>query len=119
MNAQLPRFLFLITRSPLPALRMQETLDRILTAAAYDLYVSVLFRGEGVYQVVGAVGRERPSWLARLQTLDLYQINQVLVDGPSLRARGFHEHDLVIAAKVVDCDQARACLAEHDRLFVC
>jgi sulfur relay protein TusC/DsrF len=101
---------------------LQETLDRILTAAAYDLYVSVLFRDEGVYQVVGsspAAGREGPSWLASLRTLDLYGINQVLVDRASLRARGLHEHDLAIAAEIIDCDQARVCLEAHDRLFVC
>ena len=122
MNAQSPRFLFLITRPPLPSRPMQETLDRILTAAAYDLHVSVLFCGEGIYQVVGNAGREsgeRPSWLASVRTLDLYEINRVLVDGASLRARGFQEHDLAISAQVIDCDQARACIAEYDRLFVC
>lgn len=121
MNMQSPRFLFLITRPPLPALRMQETLDRILTAAAYDLHVSVLFRDEGVYQVVGAAfaaRRQGPAWLASLRTLDLYGIHQVLVDGASLEARGFREDDLAIVAEIVDGEQVRACLAEHSRLFV-
>lgn len=121
MNTQSPRFLFVITRPPLPAPRLQESLDRILTAAAYDLHVSVLFRDEGIYQVVGpspAARRGGPSWLAGLRTLDLYGIHQVLVDRASLEARGFHEDDLAIVAEVVDGEQARACLAEHDRLFV-
>ncbi len=122
MNMQSPRFLFLITRPPLPTLWMRETLDRILTVAAYDLYVSVLFRDEGVYQVVGTAPAERRQglpWLASLRTLDLYGINRVLVDRTSLDALGFHEEHLAIAAEVVDGEQARACIAEHHRLFVC
>lgn len=122
MNTTSPRFLFLVHCPPLPVLRMQETLDRILTVAAYDLYVSVIFLDDGVYHVVKAgTAREHagPSWLASLRTLELCEISQVLVDRTSLSDRGFGEHDVAIAAEVVDCDRVRSCLAEHNRLFLC
>ena len=44
-------FLFVMRRMPFSGIYVQETLDMLLTAAAFDQSVSVLFADDGVLQL--------------------------------------------------------------------
>lgn len=103
--------------------RARETLDRVLTVAAFDQWVTLVFIDDGVYQLVAPGGRDRQgasAWRSMLGVLDLYDIREVYVDEQSLRARGLHVADLVVAAEVVARSGIRQRLAEPPALvFVC
>lgn len=116
------RFLFLVRHPPLAGFRARETLDMILTCAAFDQFVRVLFLDDGVFQLIAAPSDDQatqPDALAMLKTLDFYDIHEILVEADSLHARGLSTADLAMATKLIARDRVKGLLAEHDRVVVC
>ena len=46
------KFLFILGTAPVSGVQVQETLDQILTTAAMEQSVSLLFLDDGVFQLV-------------------------------------------------------------------
>lgn len=122
MNPRGRRFLFLIRHPPLAGARMRETLDLILTVAAFDQWVTVLFLDDGVYQLAAPRAESveaDPLWLSMLKALELYDLQGILVEEDSLKARGLEVADLSLGAELIPAHRVRALISEHDRLVVC
>lgn len=101
---------------------MPETLDMILTIAAFDQFVRLLFIDDGVLFLCDApesTSARDADARALLQALNLYDVHEVLVGRESLLNRGLAEGDSRITATVVPEATIRGLLAEHARIWVC
>lgn len=82
----------------------REGIDALLAASAYCEDISVIFVGDGVYQLLH--GQDPQDILSKdyapmLKLFDLYDIEQVYVCENSLAERGLAQADLVITAQTL------------------
>lgn len=111
------KFLFVMRRAPQAGLRVRETLDLILTTAAFDQSVSLVFLDDGVYQLKrgqhpAAAGL--PPVAPLFEALALYDVENIWVESESLAERGLDLADLLIPARPVGRCAVAALVAEHD-----
>lgn len=95
---------------------VQEALDQMLTAAAFDQSVSVLFVDDGVFQLKStqnpqAMGVKNSA--AMYAALSLYGVNDLFVEVESLRANGLTADDLILPVQLVPRTEISALLAQH------
>lgn len=105
---------------PYNGTRVQETLDMVLTAAAFDQQVSMLFCDDGVLQLVR---NQEPQALelkntARiLDVLEMYDVRNLYVESESLIARGLAGTDLVLPVRLVPRSGVNALLSGRQILI--
>ncbi|OAI04823.1 sulfurtransferase complex subunit TusC [Methylomonas methanica] len=93
------RYLFIMRRLPYSGTHLQETLDVILTAAAFDQHVALLFVDDAVWQLKN---QQQPAGLglkdtsAIFQALQIYDVNDVFIEQESLQAAGLTSTDLIL-----------------------
>lgn len=83
---------------------VQETLDQLLTTAAFDQTVSLLFIDNGVSQLKAQQNSESmplKNTAAIFQVLDVYAIHNLYVEAESLSAKGLNESDLILPVKLI------------------
>lgn len=93
------RLTYLFRSSPHATSSGREGVDALLAASAYCEDISVIFIGDGVYQLLQ--GQQPGEILSKdyapmLKLFDLYDIEQVYVCASSLEQRGLAQADLVI-----------------------
>lgn len=96
----------------------RETLDIALAASAFDVKVSLLFMGDGVFQLIknqNTQASNSKNVEAVLSSFPLYEINDLLVEEASLKERHLSSEDL--AAPVKLCDDVAALFAAFDRVL--
>jgi sulfur relay (sulfurtransferase) DsrF/TusC family protein len=76
-----PDFLFIITTNPIHVPLAQEVLSEVLTFAAFDVPLSVLFSGAGTRFLTGPI---EPEVQGMMTSLPVYGVNEVYVDIESL-----------------------------------
>ncbi len=94
----------------------------ILTVAAFDQFITVLFLDDGVFQLLAPGDRNAagaPAWPAMLEVLALYDLHDILVDEESLSVRGLGPADVAVHAVPIPACRVAALLREHDRVVVC
>ena len=95
---------------------VQETLDQMLTTAAFDQTVSVLFVDDGVLQLK-AGQNPKPMGVkntaAIFQVLELYEINNLFVEAESLISRGLKENELILPVQLISRSEVNALLQRH------
>ena len=102
---------------PHVACHVQETLDQLLTIAAFDQHVTLLFLDDGVFQLKS---RQQPAKMsfklvaAMLQSLEVYGIEHLYVETESLSARGLNCDDLILPVQRIDRKAVHALLQQHD-----
>lgn len=111
------RFLFIMRRPPQAGCRVRETLDMILTTAAFEQPVSLLFMDDGVFQLKrgqrpAAAGLQPVAPL--FEALALYDVRAVLAERESLAERGLSEADLLIQVEPVARTEVGALIAGQD-----
>jgi tRNA 2-thiouridine synthesizing protein C len=109
-------YLIVCDRSPYGSVSVQESLDMATAAAAFDLPVQVLLRGDAVYSALasqesGALGQKNLGKL--LGALTIYGVNGIFVDGDSLTERGLFANDLVPEAETLEESAINALLAQE------
>ncbi|WGS88182.1 sulfurtransferase complex subunit TusC [Methylomonas sp. UP202] len=85
------RYLFMLSQAPHCGNGVQEALDLILTTAAFDQTVDVLFVDDGVWQVVEgqrASGLGLKDTAGMFEALAFYGVSDVFVEHESLIERG-------------------------------
>lgn len=93
------QYLFVMRSLPHSGSGLQETLDAILTAAAFDQKVALLFVDDGVIQLKK---NQQPDTLALKDTLaifkalSIYDVNDLYVESESLAERGLDADDLLL-----------------------
>ena len=108
------QLLAICSYSPGEQVKAREALDAILATAVFEQPLSLLFCGDGVWQLLGAQGDYSGSDKAltrSLTALPLYDVHAVYADEQSLRERGLTQQDLLPQAKVISSGQATELLA--------
>ncbi len=109
--------LFIQYHAPYTSHESQETLDALLVMAAFDQNPSVLFQGDGVWQLVGTQKDAqlfgRNSIVAQTNALELYDVKNVYVDLYSLQQRQLQLCDLAIPAQGLAPEQLSNFIQQH------
>ena len=106
------RFLFILSGPPEDEFRSIESLDMVLTTAAFEQPAALLFLEEGVRRLLPE-SSERPG-APNVKLLDMYDIETVWVERESLAERGVAEADLPKAATLVARAEIPALIASRD-----
>ena len=112
--------LFIQHRAPYQGYGALETLDALLVAAAFGQNPSVLFQGDGVWQLLQPQQPQligRTSVAAQLEALPLYDVNDVYVDEDSLTARGLNVTQLTLSVTLVKPRDMAAFIAQHSPII--
>jgi len=111
------RILFLLRQAPYATSHALEALETVLVAGVFDQQVSVLFRDDGVWQLVSGqaadgIGRRTVSKV--LQALPEYDVTRLYACAASLRERGLGEEDLVLGVQLLDQAEQGTLIAGQD-----
>ena len=112
--------LFIQHHAPYVGYGALETLDALLVAAAFGQNPSVLFQGEGVWQLITpqqsqAIGRT--SIVAQLAALPLYDVEDIYVDEASFILRGIDSSQLALAVTVITAENMAEFINQHAPLI--
>ena len=97
-------FLFVMRKAPHSSSQVQEQLDVILTIAAFDQKVSLLFMDEGVFQLKKGqdpAALEMKDTAAIFKALEIYDVHELYAEVESLQERGLKPGDLLLPVKEV------------------
>jgi tRNA 2-thiouridine synthesizing protein C len=103
--SQAGSILLVLRHSPYSSQIAREALDAALTAAAFEVPVSLLFLNDGVYQLISEQQPEqlRAKNLSKaLPALALYDIDQIYTSKSCLDIRGLNAAALCITAEPLD-----------------
>lgn len=111
------RILFLLRRTPYATSQALEALESVLVAGVFDQTVSVLFCGDGVWQLLAdqdgsAVDRRTVSRV--VQALPEYDVTGLFVCAAALRDRGLTAGDLALPVRLLEPAEQRALIAGQD-----
>ena len=111
------RILFLLRHAPYASSHALEALESVLVAGVFDQRVSVLFCGDGVWQLVkgqdgAAVDRRTIGKVT--QALPQYEITELYACADALRDRGLTANDLALPMALIDHAGQRALIAAQD-----
>jgi len=96
------KILFVNRQAPFGRSYAKESLDALLAASAYDQDISVLFSGDGVFQLVKeqqAKNIEQKNIASTLPALEMYDITKIFVQASALSERSLTAEQLAIEAK--------------------
>lgn len=87
-----------------------------LTAAAFDQPVSILFAGDGVFEIArtSEVNPDGGGLDPMFEALGLYDVRAVWVDRQSLAERNLTPDQLAIPVEFLDRSETARLMAEHD-----
>lgn len=111
------RILFLLRHPPYGSSHALEALETVLVAGVFDQQVSVLFSGDGVWQLLAdqdgsAVGRRTVGKI--IKALPQYDVTALYACADSLRARALTTDDFALAVEVLALDEQRALIEAQD-----
>lgn len=101
-------YLFVMRQAPHQGRRVLETLDVVLTTAAFEQTVALLFLDDGVWQLKtnqqpeSAQLSDSAAWL---KSLPLYGVTDLWVEQESLDVRGLSENDLILPVRLINRSQ--------------
>ena len=98
------RYLVVMSHPPHGSIYVQEQLDVILTMAAFDRSVSLLFLDEGIFQLLRGQSAEQydhKETLAIFDALALYDVNDLWVEAESLIEKGLVSGQLTLPVKTI------------------
>lgn len=114
------QLLAICSYSPGEQVKAREALDAILATAVFDQAISLLFCGDGVWQLLAAQGDYTGSDKAltsALAALPLYDVHSVYADAKSLQERGLEQQQLLPLVEIINCDRASELLANSHRIM--
>ena len=96
------KFLFIMRSTPHAGIQLQEKLDVILTTAAFDKPLALLFLDDGVFQLKKDQQPEKQGLkdtLSIFNALEIYDVNDLYTEVESLQERGLKPSDLSLPVK--------------------
>ncbi len=111
------KLLFIFRHAPYGSSIARDGLDALLAASAYDQDLSVLFLGDGVFQLVGdqqSSGISSKSLSATLPALPIYDIDQIYVQQSALAERGLDKQTLVLDATALSDQAVRELMSKQE-----
>ena len=98
----------------------REGLDYVLTSAAYDQNIQMLFMADGVFQLVKAQDSsdiQLKSHLGAMEVLPLYDIEGLYVIQEDLTERNLTADQLGLSVKVISREDAHALIDQQDHVM--
>jgi len=114
------KILFVNRQAPFGRSYAKESLDALLAASAYDQDISVLFSGDGVFQLIKkqqAKGIEQKNIAATLPALEMYDITKIYVQASALSERDLKLGQLAIDAKPLSETEISALTQNQDSIL--
>jgi tRNA 2-thiouridine synthesizing protein C len=111
------KILFIMRTTPHSGIQLQEKLDLILTTAAFDQAVSLVFLDNGVFQLKKGQNPEKQGLkdtAAIFNALEIYDINQLYIEVESLQERGLKPGDLSLPVKEVYRKDINRLMKQYD-----
>ena len=108
---------FISRQAPYGNNKAKLVMDAALAAAVFEQQVNFLFMDDGVFQLVQNQNAEFISskTIGRaLETLELYGIEQVLVDEASLQERHIAAGDLCMPVKILKAEELQLLTTNSD-----
>lgn len=111
------KYLFVMRQAPHLSNRLQEALDQLLTIAAFDQQVELLFIDDGVLQLKthqnpGQLGARDTA--AVFNALALYGVERLLLEAESLQERALSAGDLLLPVELVPRAAIAYLLSQYD-----
>ncbi len=117
MNNQI---LIIMRSAPYGSSLAREGLDYILTSAAYDQNISILFLGDGLFQLLKSQQAEKlplKSQIAAMEILPLYDIENLYVTQEDLTERGIKSEQLGIKVNIVKRSAISPLIQAQDKVL--
>jgi len=114
------RILIICRKPPYGSSLGREALDIALASSVFDQSLSILFTGEGVWQLhKGQKGQQvdQKGYDKLLSAFPLYEINDLYVDAKSIEQRQLTQDDFVVDTQTLNSDEVKQLMAEHDVLL--
>jgi len=111
------KLLFTFRHAPYGSSIARDGLDALLAASAYGQDLSVLFMGDGVFQLLTdqqSSDISAKSLSATLPALPIYDIDQIYVQESALIERGLQNQTLVLDAQVLNDQAVRALMLKQE-----
>lgn len=109
-----------MSRAPHGTSYVQEMIDVMLTAAAFDQEVTVLFLDDGVFQLKKGQNPTIAGFkdiALMLQALTIYDIDDYYAEDESIKERAMGPEDLQLPVKFVPRNQIESFMATHDMVY--
>jgi len=112
--------LVIMRSAPYGQSRARDAIDLILTSAAYDQEISVLFQSDGIFQLIA---EQQPKELglkninAQISAFEMYDIEAVYYDQESLSARRLKPEQLNDQIKPVSNSEIQTLLNQADTVL--
>jgi tRNA 2-thiouridine synthesizing protein C len=115
------KLLFISRHAPYGSSLARDALDAVLTAAAYDQDISLLFMDDGVFQLLKQQDPEpleQKNIAATLPALPLYDVENIYVHWESLEKRAITPADLVLdTVQIIDSRAIGELFHQQDQLL--
>jgi tRNA 2-thiouridine synthesizing protein C len=111
------KFMFVNRTAPYGTVYALESLEVVLITAAFDQDVSVVFIGDGVWQLKKGQqtkGIETKNFSPTYRALEGYDVEKLYVEREAMAARGLTEDDLLVDVTVMGADELGKLMAEQD-----
>lgn len=106
--------------APYGSSKARESLDVALTCSIFDMPVSLLFIGDGLFQLIKGQSPELLNMKkheAMLTALPMYDIEQIFVTEEDLKQNGLLEQDLALQVNVVTRSSISDLIQKHDSVM--
>jgi len=119
MSGDAKSLLVVVNAAPYHSTRARDALDLVLTAAAFEIPLTLLFCGDAVYQLLPqqqpqAIGQKDLS--ATLPVLPLYDVKRIYVEQQALAERGLCVEELILPVEPLSTTAAAALFHQHDQI---
>ena len=98
----------------------REGLDFVLTSAAYDQNLSVLFLADGAFQLLNQQNSKHinlKNHSAALEVLPLYDVENLYVIDEDLNSRGMTKNDIIDGVQIINREQGKRLIAQHNKVI--
>lgn len=114
------RLLVVLNSSPYQSARARDALDVVLTAAAFEVPVALLFCGDATYQLLRdqepeAAGHKDLS--ATLPVLPLYDVQNLYAEQSALEERGISLDQVVLGVEPLPREEVAALFHRFPRIL--
>ncbi|MFY0701471.1 MAG: sulfurtransferase complex subunit TusC [Bermanella sp.] len=112
--------LILQRQAPYGSSIAREGLDFILTSAAYDQNLSVLFLTDGVFQLLtnqNSKAIELKNHAGALEVLPLYDIENLYAVSEDLMERSIDPSDILAGVNIINREQAKQLIEQHTKVI--
>ena len=109
-------YLFIINSSPLTDYQAQEQQELILTFAALEQPISLLFQGMGILQLTKKLSPnsiDRKDFLKVVKAYDLYEINNIYVNRNDMLSHDIKRNSLIHNISIINSDEIMNIINNH------